>query len=67
MEQTLERLRRVSADVTDLKNKYKNYKRMLCATHGNKFENIEEGNNFWAKYKWWNWLNKQGENLKWNQ
>lgn len=62
MEQTLWRdLEELSGDVVDLKNKYKMYKKILCTTHGNKFENLEGGSNFWAKYNWWNWVNKQGK------
>lgn len=33
-------------------------------THGNKFESLEGENNFWAKYKWLHWLNKQGKKTK---
>ena len=45
MEQTLWRdLEELSGDVVDLKNKYKIYKKILCTTHGNKFENLEGGN-----------------------
>ena len=53
MEQTLWRdLEELSGDVVDLKNKYKMYKKILCTTHGNKFENLDKIDKFHEGHKW---------------